>query len=95
MSTLHTDTTNAPRIPDGKHFDNQQLHYPLLARSWSRLVTTESYRFVWLSQAAADSIAAAKDTTPGTNASTNRTNDIGAFQVAISETVEGAWSEDT
>lgn len=90
-----TDTTTAPRIVDGKHFDRQQLHYPLLDRSWSRLVTTIRLRHTWLTQAAADSIAAAKDAIAGTTAASNRTGVTQVFQVNVTEITEGAWSEDT
>jgi hypothetical protein len=90
-----SDTTSAPRIVDGGHADPQTINYPLLGRAWSRVVTTLRLRHTWLTQAAADTIATAKNAETGKTASYSRMSPIGAYQVNVTEITEGAWSEDT
>lgn len=90
-----SDTTNAPKIVDGNTFQVERLTIFVGTPSyWRRTITTSSYRFTWLTQAAADSIAAAK-TTATVTAASQRVSDDGAYQVAITARTIGEWEEDT
>ena len=90
-----SDTTNAPKIVDGSTFVPDVLTIVSgVITTWHRTIQTTSHRFTWLTQAAADSIAAAK-TTGAVTASSNRMSDDGAYQVSVTTVTKTAWVQDT
>ena len=92
---FYTDTTSAPHIIDDTNYQHQQLSMINTSdqvTTWSRLVTTIRSRHVWLTRAAADSIAAAKQAETGKSAQSVRMNDAGAYQVRVTQRTIGAWS---
>ena len=87
-----SDTTNAPKIIDGRTYQHE------FVTVWSggeikygRLVTTESYRFTWLTEAAADTIATSKNSETNTTAAHSRMSDNGAYQVNVTVVTKAAW----
>jgi len=89
----YTDTTNAPKIVQETSFRTEYITVQIGESSFELHadVTTRNYRWVGLTQAAADSIAAAK-ASGRVNARSVRMNDAGMFAVEVSADSYGAWS---
>jgi len=90
--SFFTDTSSAPRINDNKTFRKQTTTSVIFGSpTFQRTVTTEQYRHVCLTEAAADSIAKAKNDR-FTTATSNRMNAAGMYQVIVRHDTYGAWS---
>jgi len=87
-----TDTATAPRIVDENSFDKEPS-YPIVVGGtiYYRRVITSRYRHTILTQAAADSIAEAKNSETGTSAASQRMNEPGWFQVNVTKRTDCAW----
>jgi len=96
-----TDTTNAPKIYDGKNYylDQYTINIGVPGdtgseqRTASRPVTETPFRFEGLTRVAADSIAAryANDTSANYTAASERTNDANGYRVKVTQIEYGAW----
>lgn len=93
MGCFFTDTTSAPRIPLRKTF--RKRHFYIIAggtvSTLQQTVTTSVVEHIGLTQAAADSIAEAKQDTDVQAVST-RMNDAGMYKVTVTTDSKGPWS---
>lgn len=96
---MFINDSSAPRIDESTAIQSDSL--TIIAGTptvWKRIITTSTYRRTWLTKAAADSLAAtlqAADSSGNTVATVERTHDIGAFQVKVTQITRGAWAQDT
>jgi hypothetical protein len=95
--SFFTDTENSPTIVDDTTKQNQVLQFVggASVSTWRKTVTWVTQRHTWLTKAAADSIAAAKNNPPTVTATSKRMNDIGAYQVIMTTKTDTVWVEDT
>lgn len=90
MTTPFTDTATAPKIVDESSYQKQNWTGPVGSTVYTRVVTTSRVRHTCLTQAAADSIAARKDS-EGLSAVSQRQNQAGWYQVLTTERTIPAW----
>ena len=87
-----TDTASAPYIQDDKSFSTQlyTVFLGLSSITYSRTITTTRGRHTCLTQAAADSIAEAKNDTYST-ATSQKQNATKTYQVVVTSDTYGPW----
>jgi hypothetical protein len=104
MSDPWFTDSSCPKITDETTTQTERLTiFWGTTSKWKRTITTTQSRWLHLTQAAADSIAAAKSTDTSdtvanisTRAASVRENDAGAYSVRITETrTPKAWSSDS
>ena len=61
-------------------------------QNWTREVSVEQYRYIGMTEAAADAAIDALNNPPDLIASKKRENNAAAYMVEVSEITEGAWS---
>ncbi len=89
----YTDTTNAPKVvlETVERRENISLSTDTGLAGKYRTITNIKSEFRGLTQAAADSIASAKQDS-NTNAVSARENNGGAYKVVITDNTIGAWT---
>lgn len=87
-----TDTASAPRIVDETSYQRQKVWTTGPgATVYTRNVITTRLRHTILTQAAADSIALAKNSETNKSAASQRMNPPGWYQVNVTERIDCAW----